>query len=63
MGVILKNYDFEDFPIEYKQRLFTWRTIDLLTDNKVEMLKIILIKRFLYNRRYKINPLNANYDD
>ena len=43
--------------------MFTELPIDSLTDNKVEMLNVSLIKILLYNRRYKINPLNTNFDD
>ena len=49
-----QNNDFGDLPIEYKQRLLTLKIIDCLTDNKVERLKVNLIKWLLYIRRYKL---------
>ena len=60
MAVILKNTGFGDLPIEYKQRLFTKRPIDCLTDNSVEIFKFDFIERLLDNRRYKGNPLNSD---
>ena len=58
-----QNYDSDDLPIEYKQRLFVEKPICHLTDNKVEKLNISSIKLSLDNRRYKSNPQNYDYDD
>ena len=41
--------------------LFTKRPIDSLTDNIVEGLKVLFIRRLLDNRIYKSNPQNANF--
>ena len=37
--------------------------MDSLTDNKVERLKVSLIKQTLDNRKYKCNPRNSDYYD
>ena len=58
-----KNADFGNFPVEYKQECFSKLPIDCLTDNKVERLKVSLIKQSLDNRRYKSNPWDNNSDD
>ena len=58
-----QNADFDDLPIEYKQRLFTKLPIDLLTDNSVERLKVSLIERSFDNRIYEINTRNTYFDD
>ena len=57
------NSDFYDFLIEYKQSLFTYLTIDCITNNKVERLKVGSIKGSLDDRRYKSNHQNSDFDD
>ena len=39
------NNDFNDLPIEYKQRLLTKQPIYCLTNNSTEMLKVTSIER------------------
>ena len=48
-GSYPQNADIYDLPIEYKQRLLTLKTIDSLTDNIVENLKVTLIKQWFDN--------------
>ena len=55
------NADFNDLPIENKQRLFIKQTIDCLTDDKIERLKVSSIELSLDNRRYKSHNRNANF--
>ena len=61
-GSYPQNADFDDLPIEYKQRLFTEQPIYCLTDNIVERLKVGSIKRSLDNKRYEGNNHNADFD-
>ena len=49
--------------MEYEQRLFTKQPIDCLLDNKLERLKVSLIKLSLDNRRYKNDNRNADLHD
>ena len=49
--------------MEYKQRFLSERPIYCLTNNKVERLKVCLIKQSLDNRIYDSNPRNADFDD
>ena len=64
MEVVLKMLISKTYlPIEYKQRLFTKRLIDRLTDNSVEKLKVKSIKQQLDNRIYEGNPQNSNFSD
>ena len=58
-----QNADFDDLPIECKQRFFTKRPINRLTDNSVERLKFSQIKLSLDNIIYKSNPQNTDFDD
>ena len=55
-GSYPQNADFNDLPIEYKQRLFTKRPIDRLTDNILEGLKVSSTEGLLDNRIYESNP-------
>ena len=50
------NDSYDDLPIEYKQRLFTKWPIYRLTDNIIERLRVISIKRLFDNRKYRSNP-------
>ena len=43
-GSYSQNSDFDNLRIEDKLRLLTLQIIDCLTDNKLEMLKVSLIK-------------------
>ena len=58
-----QNADFDDLSIEYKQNLFTKRPIDCLTDNNVEILKVVLIEQSLDYRRYTSNIQKYNFGD
>ena len=60
---VYSNDYFDNLPIEYKQRLLSERPIYCLTNNKVERLKVCLIKQSLDNRIYDSNPRNADFDD
>ena len=62
-GSYPQTSDFNNLPIEYKQRLFTKRPIYILTDNSVESLKVSSIELLLDNRRYKSNNGSAHFDD
>ena len=62
-GSYPRNYDSDDLPIEYKQSLFTKKSIHSLTDNIVEILKVSSIKRSLYNIIYKSIALNSDFYD
>ena len=62
-GSSLKNADFNNLLIEYKQMLFTKQPIDNLTDNSVERLKVNTIKLSLDSLMYEISPRNAEFDD
>ena len=59
-GSYPQNADFDDLPIEYKQRVFTKWPLYCLTDNIIETLKVSSIEWLLDNRLYKSNP--RNYD-
>ena len=43
--------------------MFTLKTIDRLTNNKEEMLKISSIEHSLDNRRYKSNHRDSDFGD
>ena len=58
-----QNSDFNYLPIEYKQRLFTERSIYRLTDNSVDRLQVSLIEKYFDNLIYESNTQNANFDD
>ena len=60
-GSYPQNNDVNDLPIEHKQRLFTKRPIYCLTYISVERLKVSLIKKSLYNRRYESNTRNEYF--
>ena len=57
------NTYFGDWPVEYKQRLFTKLPIDNLTNNIVENLIFSSIKLLFDNWMYKINPQNDDFND
>ena len=63
MAVILKIVDFDYLPIEYEQRVSTKVTIDCLTNNRVEKLKVSLIEQLFDNVIYESNPQNVDFDD
>ena len=60
-GSYLLNVDFNDLPIEYKQRLFTKQPIDRLTNDIVEKLKVSSIRRSFHNIIYESNPQNSDF--
>ena len=62
-GSYPQNADLDNLHIEYIKRLFTEQPIDCLTNNKVERLKVSLIRRSLDNRRYESNNKNSDFDD
>ena len=62
-GSYPQNVDFNDLPIECKQRFFTKRPIDCLNNNNLERLKVRYIEKWLDNIIYKSNPQNSFFDD
>ena len=58
-----QNADFYYLPIEYEKTFFTKRSIYWLTDNIIERLKVILIRRSFDNRIHESNPRNSNFDE
>ena len=57
------NFDFNELPIEYKQRLFTKLPIDHLRDNIVERFKVSSIKQSFDNRIYESNTQNFDFGE
>ena len=48
---------------EYEQKLFKKKPTDHLNDNKVETLKVCLIKLFFDKWMYVSNPQNSDFGD
>ena len=58
-----QNADFNHLPFDYDKRLIPRQPIDRLTNNIIEWLNNILIKRLFEKVMYLSNPLNAEFDD